>query len=301
MAGGGGAQTLFAVPNFSAGPNRAALGEIGAALSSAAIVLDLHADAVHNRSVFTIAAPAADLPEALEAGATAAIAGIDMGEHAGAHPRIGAIDVCPVVYPDPARRVIAIGAAREIGARLGERGLPVFLYGELATSPERIERHHFRSGGFETLATRMAAGELAPDLGPAEPHPTAGATLVTARPPLAAFNVELAGVEIEAGREIAAALREFGGGMTGVRAIAIRLSPETVQISTNVHDPVATTLAQVIAEIERLATESGGRAAAAELIGLVPEGALRDYPEHVPIRDFDPASRTIEARLAELG
>lgn len=306
MAGGGGAggdraRTLFAVPNFSTGPNHPALGEIGAALSSAAVLLDLHTDEVHNRSVFSVAAPAAELPEALEAGATAAIAGIDLREHVGAHPRIGAIDVCPVVYPDPALRETAIAAARDTGARLGERGLPVFLYGELAAGPERVERHYFRAGGLEALTRRMAAGELAPDFGPAAPHPTAGATLVTARPPLAAFNVELSGVDFEAGRGIAKALREAGGGMAGVRAIAIELRPETVQISTNVHDPVATTLAQVVAEVERLAAAAGGRAEAAELIGLVPEGALRDYPAHVPIRDFDPASRTIEARLAELG
>ena len=147
----------------------------------------------------------------------------------------------------------------------------------------------------------MASGELVPDFGPAEPHPSAGATLVTARAPLAAFNVELSGLDLEAAQAVARALRESGGGLAGVRAIAIALSPETVQISTNVHDPVTTTLATVVAEIERLAGEAGGRAEAAELIGLIPEAALRDYPEHVPIRDFDPGSRTIEARLAEAG
>lgn len=293
---------LLAVPNFSAGPGSRAVAEIGAALQGgAARVLDLHSDAIHNRSVFTLAAPPADLPAALDSAAAAAIAGIDLREHAGAHPRIGAIDVCPVVYTDVAARDDAVGAAREVAALLAERDLPVFLYGELASAPERRERHFFRAGGFEGLAARMASGELTPDLGPTEPHPTAGAVLVTARPPLAAFNVELAGIGAPAGREIAAALRESGGGMAGVRAIALELRPGTVQISTNVHDPVATPLALVVAEIERLAGPLGGRAEAAELIGLIPEAALRDYPEHVPIRDFDLASRTVEARLASAG
>lgn len=301
MAGPDRAQPLLAVPNFSTGPNSAALAEIGAALRSAAAVLDLHTDAIHNRSVFSLAAAPFDLPDALEAGAVAAMAAIDLREHAGAHPRIGAIDVCPVVYPESGAREAAVAAAGEVAARLGELGLPVFLYGELATGPERVERHHFRAGGFEALGARMATGELVPDFGPAEPHPSAGATLVTARPPLAAFNVELAGLDLEAAQAVARALRESGGGLAGVRAIAIALGPETVQISTNIHDPVTTTLAAVVAEIERLAGEAGGRADAAELIGLIPEAALRDYPEHVPIRDFDAGSRTIEARLAEAG
>ncbi len=144
----------------------------------------------------------------------------------------------------------------------------------------------------------MAAGELVPDLGPAAPHPSAGAVLVTARPPLAAFNVELAGADLAAGRRIAAALRESGGGLEGVRAIALELADGTVQISTNVHDPVRMPLAAVVAEVERLAAERGGRAVAAELVGLIPAAALVGYPEHVPIRDFDPAARTLEARLA---
>ena len=293
--------TLLAVPNFSIGPNRSALGEIGAALSSGAQVLDLHSDEIHNRSVFSLAAPAADLATALELGATAAIAGIDLREHKGAHPRIGAMDVCPVVYATADCQEAAVSVARDVGGRLAERGLPVFFYGELASDPGRRERHVFRAGGFEGLGARMASGELVPDLGPREPHPSAGAVLVTARAPLAAFNVEVTGIDFEEGRRIATALRESGGGLPGVRALAIELVTGTIQISTNVHDPVATPLAVVVAEIERLAGSLGGRANAAELVGLVPEAALRDYPEHVPIRDFDAASRTIEARLESTG
>jgi glutamate formiminotransferase len=296
---------LLAVPNFSAGPagpgETDAIGAVGAALGERAAILDLHTDADHNRSVFTLAASDAGLAGALEAGAAAAIAAIDLRAHAGAHPRIGALDVSPVVYTDPALAGAARELALEVGERLAALELPVFLYGELATSEERRERHFFRVGGFESLAARMAAGELAPDLGPPAPHPSAGAVLVTARAPLAAFNIELEGVELAAGREIAAALRESGGGLTGVRALAIELGDGTLQISTNVHDPVAMPLAAVVAETERLAAAAGGRAVAAELVGLIPEAALTGYPEHVPIRGFDPSQRTIEARLAAGG
>lgn len=234
------------------------------------------------------------------AGAARTLELIDLREHSGAHPRIGALDVCPVVYPNEDQREPAADLAREVAERLAELGLPVFLYGDLATDERRRERHYFRAGGIEALAERMKTGEPAPDLGPGAPHPSGGAVLVTARPPLAAFNVEVEGIGPERAREIAADLRESGGGMRGVRAIAIELAGGRVQISTNVHDPLRTTLGAVVAEVHRLAVPLGGRAVAAELIGLIPEAALSDYPEQVPIRGFDPARRTIEARLREL-
>lgn len=176
----------------------------------------------------------------------------------------------------------------------------MFLYGELASSPERAERAFFRRGGHEALARRMKAGELHPDLGPGWPHATAGGVLVTARAPLAAFNVELAGASVEAGEAIAAALRESGGGLPGVRAIAIELAPGRIQISTNVHDPVEISLGRVVAEVRRLAASHGARAASAELVGLVPASALDGYPDDVPIAGPDPHRRTVEARLAGL-
>lgn len=249
--------------------------------------------------MLTLAGAPAGLVDALVAGAEAAIELIDLNEHWGAHPRIGALDVAPIVYAEVDHAGAAEAAARDLGPRFGALGLPVFLYGALAGSPERSERHHFRRGGVEALGERMRAGELEPDFGPSSPHPTAGAVLVTARPPLAAFNVELAGVTAEDGGEIATALRESGGGIPGVRAIAIGLDGGRVQISTNIHDPVAVPLGAVVAEIRRLAIPFGGRAVAAELIGLVPEAALSGYPAEVPIRGFDPDQRTIEARLQE--
>lgn len=293
---------LLAVPNVSEGEDSRVLDRLAEAFGSRATVLDRSADALHGRAVFTLASAPADLGASLLEGAQVAIEAIDLRRQQGAHPRIGALDVCPVVYHRREDREDARRLAVDVAGRLGALGLPVFLYGELARTEERRERHFFRRGGSEELAHRMSEGELAPDFGPAGPHASAGAALVTARPPLAAFNVELEGAGIEAGQQIAAGLRESGGGLTGVRAIAIDTGQGRFQISTNVHDPVSVPLARVVAEIERLAAPLGDiRPVAAELIGLVPEAALEGYPAAVPIRDFDPAGRTIEPRLAALG
>lgn len=173
----------------------------------------------------------------------------------------------------------------------------MLLYGALASSAERTERAYFRHGGPAELGRRMRAREVAPDLGPAEPHPSAGAVLLTARAPLAAFNVELEGADPEAGREIAALLRESGGGLRGVRAIAIELAPGRIQISTNVHDPARMRLGRVVEAVRELACARGARPIAAELVGLVPEAALIGFPDEVPIIGADPGTRTIEFRL----
>lgn len=291
---------LLAAPNVSVGTDRAALDELAAAFGGAAEILDRHSDRIHGRSVFTLAASPERLGDALLGGAQAAVELVDLRSHAGAHPRVGAIDVCPIVYPAQDQREEAAALAREVADELAELGLPVFLYGELARDEQRRERHYFRSGGIEALAERMRTGEVSPDLGPPTPHPTAGAVLVTARPPLAAFNVEVEGISADHAREIAALLRESGGGMRGVRAIGIELASGRMQVSTNIHDPVATPLGEIVAEVHRLAVPVGGRAVAAELVGLVPEAALADYPAEVPIRGLEPGRRTIEARLAEL-
>lgn len=237
------------------------------------------------------------LRDALLAGAERALETIDMSEYDGLHPAVGALDVCPLVWLDRGEREAAGAAAREVGERLGGLGVPIFLYGELASRPEHAERAYFRNGGLAELWLRMEAGELRPDYGPAEPHRTAGATLVTARPPLAAFNVELDSGDPDLARAVAAGLRESGGGPRGVRAIGLRLSSGRTQVSTNVHDPLAVPLGEVVERVRELAAPLGARPLEAELIGLVPEATLAGYPADVPIRDFDAGARTIEARL----
>jgi glutamate formiminotransferase len=289
---------LLAVPNVSEGRDEARISSIEGAFSVGVSLLDRHSDADHNRTVFTLAGGPEALEGALAAGAEAAIEAVDMSAHEGLHPAIGALDVCPIVWTDAGGREAAVAAAHEVAARIGALGVPVFLYGDLATAPDRAERAYFRNGGLPELWLRMEAGELRPDAGPELPHRTAGATLVTARPPLAAFNVELDSDDPEVAMAVAAGLRESGGGPAGVRAIGLRLSSGRTQVSTNVHDPLAVPLGRIVGFVRELAAPLGARPLEAELIGLVPEAALAEYPVEVPIRDFDPARQTIEGRLA---
>lgn len=300
---------LLAVPNASEGRDPRVIDAIADAFAGAAGValLDRHSDGPHGRSVFTLGPQrsgeaeddvAADLGDALLAGARACAELIDMRAHQGVHPCIGALDVCPVIFTAPASREAAIDLARGTGRTIAESlDLPVFFYGELARAPERAERAYFRAGGLATLVARMAAGELRPDAGPAEPHPTAGATLVTARPPLAAFNMKVEGCELDGVIQIAAMLREAGGGLPGVRAIGLDLGEAGLQLSVNVHDPLEIPLAEVVAEASALALPHGGRIVAAEIVGLVPRAALEGFPGEVPLVGFDAASGVIENRV----
>jgi glutamate formiminotransferase / 5-formyltetrahydrofolate cyclo-ligase len=294
-------QPLLAVPNLSEGRDATLIAALERAFSDGVDLLDRHGDADHNRTVFTLGGEAGALTRALARGAAEAISSIDMTSHEGIHPAIGALDVCPLVWPTRASRELALEVAVEVAGEIGDLGVPVFLYGDLATGPEHAERAYFRNGGLAELWLRMEAGELRPDRGPGLPHRTAGATLVTARPPLGAFNVELGSDDLEIARAVAAGLRESGGGLPGVRAIGLRLSSGRTQVSTNVHDPVATPLGTVVERVRALAAPLGVRPLEAELVGLVPAAALEGYPQDVPIRDFDPARQTIESRLAGLG
>lgn len=291
---------LLAVPNVSEGRDATRLDALARSFSEGVALLDRHSDPDHNRTVFTLAGEPQALEAALVRGAAEAIDSIDMNEHEGVHPAIGALDVCPIVWADAVDRDLARASAGEVAAAIGDLGVPVFLYGELAEGPGRVERAYFRNGGLAELWLRMEAGELQADRGPGQPHRTAGATLVTARQPLGAFNVELDSDELDLARAVAAGLRESGGGLPGVRAIGLQLSSGRVQISTNVHDPVAVPLGAVVEAVRSLAAPLGARPVEAELIGLIPAAALADYPAEVPVRDFDPELKTIERRLASL-
>ncbi len=289
---------LLAAPNVSEGRDAGRIATLQGAFANGAVLLDRHSDADHDRTVFTLAGGPGALGAALLAGAERAIECVDMTSYEGLHPAIGALDVSPLVWLDQEDREAARAAALEVGAGLGELGLPVFLYGELATSTEHAERAYFRNGGLAELWLRMESGELRPDFGPNAPHRTAGATLVTARSPLAAFNVELDSDDVELARSVAAGLRESGGGLPGVRAIGLALANGRTQVSTNVHDPLAVPLAEVVGRVRALAAPLGAQPVEAEVVGLVPRGALFGYPADVTIREFDPTTGTIEARLA---
>jgi glutamate formiminotransferase len=288
--------TLLAVPNVSEGRDFERLDRLQDSLGTAVTLLDRHTDIDHNRAVFTVAGGSEDLSAAL-LGLAAAAREIDMPDWQGLHPAIGALDVCPVVWPTTGDREVAVKTALEVASGIGDLGIPVFLYGDLATSPERRERAWFRTGGIDALWQRMGSDELVPDFGPDRPHPKAGACLVTARAPIAAFNLELETGDPVVAERIAAGVRESGGGPVGLRAIGLALSTGRAQVSMNVHDPVALPLAKVVAAVSAAAEAAGTRVVEAELIGLIPEAALAGYPEDVPIRDFDPAFHVIERRL----
>jgi glutamate formiminotransferase len=289
---------LLAVPNVSEGRDPVRIAALREAFSRGTRLLDQHADADHERTVFTLAAAGSPLRDALIAGAEQAVETIDMAGYDGVHPAVGALDVCPIVWLEPAARGDARAEAVEVAEQIGGLGVPVFLYGELARTPEHGERAYFRNGGLAELWLRMEGGELRPDFGPALPHRTAGATLVTARPPLAAFNVELDSSDLELARAVAAGLRESGGGPHGVRAIGLGLASGRTQVSTNVHDPLTVPLVEVVERVRTLATPLGAGPVEAEIVGLVPAAALSGFPDSLPIRNFDPRRQTIEDRLA---
>jgi len=288
---------LESVPNFSEGRDRATLDALAGALSGRARLLDVHADTDHNRSVFTLVADEDDLVEALVAAIACARERIDLRRHEGAHPRIGAADVVPVVPVRPADMERAKRAALALADRVGsELDLPVFVYGELA--PGRGPAF-FRAEGLEGLRRRVESGELAPEFGPARIEERSGAVLVGARRPLIAFNVNLRG-ELESAREIASAIRERDGGFPGVRALGLELPRAgLVQVSMNVEDWEAAALHDLVAAIESEAAARGAEVVGSELVGLMPGGAAAAAAgAALRIDGFD-ASRVLELRLLE--
>jgi glutamate formiminotransferase/glutamate formiminotransferase/formiminotetrahydrofolate cyclodeaminase len=281
--------TLLAVPNVSEGRDRSKIQQIAGAFD--ARLLDVHSDPDHHRSVFTLAGQPRQLAQAVLEGAAEAIAQIDLNRHHGAHPRVGAIDVAPIVYLTDGDQGAACAEALVLADLLGdELELPVFLYGQLGAGRARAE---LRRGGLEGLGERMRSREVRPDFGPPRLHPTAGAVLVSARPPLVAFNVELAPpATLEDAQAIAAKIREAGrDGLTAVRAIGVWLAGRaTAQVSANVEDHRATPLAKLIEAIARHATP-----ARAELVGLAPKAAFDGFPQDLPVAN----RRYIEDAIAE--
>jgi glutamate formiminotransferase / 5-formyltetrahydrofolate cyclo-ligase len=285
---------LLAVPNVSAGRDQSVVAAIGGRFEAAgARLLDVHVDPDHNRSVFTLSGAPGALAPALAEGAREAKARIDLRRHDGVHPRVGALDVAPVVHLDDATRgaacAEALVAADELARALDA---PVLLYGALAGGRTRAE---LRRGGSGELARRLADGELEPDFGPARPHPTAGATLVAARPPLVAFNLLLGpGATLDDARAAAAAVREGGdAGLPGVRAIGLWLTQRgAAQVSCNVEDPRAVPLADLVAAVRARVPVAG-----AELVGLAPRAAFAGFPADLDVAGFDPERHLIENLL----
>ena len=289
---------LESVPNFSEGRDRATIDALAAAISEHSELLDVHTDPDHNRSVFTLVGEDAQVEDALVAAVACAKDRIDLRRHEGAHPRIGAADVVPVVPLRPEHMRRAIRVARLVGKRLAaELGLPVFFYGEVG---EGRGPAFFRKGGIAELQRRLDAGEVKPDYGPPWLDEAAGGVLVGARRPLVAFNVNLRGATVDTAREIAALVRETGGGYSGVRALGLDLpSAGLVQVSMNVEDYEAAGLHELVERIEREAGARGAAVAGSELVGLMPAGAAVDAAGAIlKIDGFDP-SRVLELRLLD--
>ncbi len=283
--------TLLAYPNVSEGRDAEAIARIGAAFGPG--LLDVHSDVDHHRSAYTLAGTPGRLAEAVRDGAAAAIELIRIDTHEGIHPRVGAVDVAPTIYLTEADRGAAAAEALVLADLLGsELALPVFLYGSLAGGRTRAE---LRRGGPVELARRIAVGELEPDFGPPHLHPTAGAVLVAARPPLVAFNVELEPpATVQTAKEIAARIREGGEeGLPGLRAIGLWLNESGLaQVSTNGEVHVATPLAEVVAAVARHAPVAG-----AELVGLAPEAAFIGFPDDIPLRGYATIEDSLQTRL----
>jgi glutamate formiminotransferase / 5-formyltetrahydrofolate cyclo-ligase len=281
---------LESVPNFSTA-EPATIAAIRAGVEAHARVLDVHANADHNRCVLTCVGERDALVDGLAAGIGEAVARIDLTRHRGVHPRVGAADVVPFVRfrpgdPEPER------AARALGERIGALGVPVVGYGELGGG---LRPAAFRAGGPERLQTLIDAGEVVPLHGPTALHPSAGAVLLGVRAPLIAFNVDLRTGDVAVARAIAAAVRERDGGLRGVQALGLRL-PATglAQVSMNLIDPAGAPLHQVVAEVARLAREHGVEVERGELVGLMPAAVAAAAAGAALHLEAMPADRLLE-------
>lgn len=287
---------LESVPNVSEGRDAAAVAAIGEAFATGARLLDIHTDADHHRSVYTLVADERDLGDALLGGVAKAVERVDLRRHDGIHPRIGAADVVPIVPLEPASMETAIETARALGRRIGEElGLPVFLYG---ASGKGLRPAFFRRGGPEELQRRLDAGEVQPDFGPSLLHPSAGGVLVGARPLLIAFNIGLISGGLADAQAIAAAIRASSGGLPGVQALGLLL-PGTgrIQVSINLLDVDATPLVEVVSRVREVAAERGVEVGESELVGLLPERAVAGAAA-LGLPSL-PDERVLERRLAQ--
>lgn len=287
------------VPNVSEGRRPRVVRDVVRAVESVSGVrlLDWSSDADHNRSVITFAGPPTAVARAALALADAAIARIDMRKHEGAHPRLGAVDVIPFVPISGVSMAECVALARRVAASLARRHkLPVYLYARAATQPERVRLPDIRKPQYEGLAA-VIEGEWRPDFGPARVHPKAGATVVGARPPLIAFNMNLASNDLALAKRIAREVRESSDGLPAVQAMGVQLSDGRAQVSLNLLDHTVTSLAALWHAVESRANAAGVAVDEGELIGLMPlDAALEVVGADLKLRGFD-RRRVIEAHF----
>lgn len=292
---------LECVPNFSEGRRPAVMNAIQAAVEDVAGValLDRHHDATHNRLVLTFVGGPGPVAEAAFRSAAVATRLVDMRQHTGVHPRIGAADVIPFVPLGDTPMRLCVDLARRVGRRLAaELNLPVYLYAEAATTPERRSLPLVRRGEYEGLAERFASDPASqPDFGPARVG-TAGAIAVGARHLLVAFNMTLATGDLSVARAIARELRASSGGYPAVQARAFRMAePQRVQVSVNLLDLAQTPLHVVFDHVVAAARKAHVDVVESELVGLLPTAALAETTRHyLRLRRLD-AAQVVEAAL----
>ncbi len=293
---------LECVPNISEGRDQKKITAIADTLKKREGVrlLDISSDVDHNRSVLTFLGEPAAVKDAVLSFALKSIELIDMREHRGAHPRLGAVDVVPFIPIQGMEMAEAVQIAREFGKELGEKGIPVFFYEEAATSPGRRDLPNIRKGEYEGLQEKLKDSKWRPDEGPSNFNPKSGATVVGARYPLVAYNVNLRSRDLELAKEIAKKVRFKDGGFPNVRAMGVPLEEKgMVQVSMNLTNYRVTNLPKVFEFVKNEALKKGVEVEGSEVIGLVPlgvlEGVVRDY---LSCPEFS-ARQVIEQRILE--
>jgi glutamate formiminotransferase len=288
------------VPNVSEGRRADVIDALAKVVTQVGGVrlLDRSSDPTHNRSVFTFAGEPGPLQAAVLVLFQSAIGSIDLRSHTGAHPRLGAVDVVPFIPLAGSTMEECVALAKVTAAEVAERfGLPVYLYEAAATRDARRNLADIRRGEFEGLAARMALPEWAPDFGPPYPHPTAGATVIGARAPLIAFNVNLATDRLEIAKAIAVAVRHSSGGLPTVKAMGVALEHRGVaQVSMNLTNFTVTSIARAFDAVKQEAERRGTSVLESEIVGLVPEAALPSSPESLQLAGFS-RDQVLEHRL----
>ena len=295
--------TIECVPNVSEGRRRDVITGLADTLRAVPglRVLDVQSDAAHNRSVFTLAGPAAALAAGIPKLFEGAIAAIDLRTHKGEHPRLGAVDVVPFIPIEGVTMAGCVALAKAIAADVAERfSLPVYLYEDASANPARKNLEDIRRGEFEGLAAKMAHPAWAPDFGPAAPHPSAGASVIGARMPLIAYNINLATDRLDVAKKIAAAIRLSSGGLRFVKAMGIPLTDRgIVQVSINLTNYEKTPIYRVFDLVKREAARHGVQILESEIVGLVPAAALTQTAEYFLQLEGFTAGQILEKKLAE--
>jgi glutamate formiminotransferase len=265
------------IANISEGRRKDVLDRIAEAIRAAgAKVLDVKPDGTHHRTVYSYAGNLVQVKAATLALFAESLAAIDLRQHQGEHPRLGAVDVVPFVPIEDATMADCVALAREVADEVADKySLPIYLYEEAATSPSRRNLEDIRRGGFEGLAVKMQEPEWAPDFGPAAPHVSAGAAVIGARMPLIAYNINLATDRLDVAKKIAAAVRHSTGGFRYVKAMGLPLEDRgIVQVSMNLTNFEKTPLFRVFEFVRREAARYGVAVLESEIVGLVPSAAL---------------------------